>query len=314
MALIKSFIVKTGKDMRQLFITLTLLSIAACAPKSSDMPANLKNSSVINGTLVKEADVIAMSTVAIYNTKDMYLCTGTIIGENIVLTAAHCAPEKPSQLKIVFSTDMDDTLNSREPDVLAERVLPVTDFKAHSKWDPNNETVQFNTFDIALIKFKGSLPKGFVAASIIKDDSTLKKGDVITVAGFGVSFVDTTKEINPKKYPHIQEAIEAGQVICDEDSKGNPINCFKVEMEGEGILRTTEAPISMVIETEFHLNETKAGTCSGDSGGPAYVKNGNELLLVGVTSRGSALCNEVGVYTRAQTFKTWIDETIKTLK
>ena len=300
--------------MRQMFIVIGLLGLVACSQKSNNSEVKIKNSSVINGTEVKSNDLIAKSIVAVYNAKDRYLCTGTLIAPNIVLTAAHCAPEKVTQMKIVFTNDLDDTINSREPDVLQQYVLPATDFKVHPKWDANNETIENNTSDIALVKFKGEAPTGYAPATFIADDSALKIGDVMTVAGYGVDDVDFTKEINPKTFHNLDQAIESGEVICNEEVKGKPADCYKVEMTGDGILRTTEAPISFVLETEIRLNEKKAGTCSGDSGGPLFLKKDNIFYLVGVTSRGSSLCNEVGVYTKALSYKAWIADTSKILK
>jgi hypothetical protein len=164
------------------------------------------------------------------------------------------------------------------------------------------------------MKFKGTVPAGFKTATFLPANTEFKRGDMITVAGYGVDDVDTSKQIDPKKYKgDLEEAIAAGEVICD-GNNGKYTNCFEVEMNGDGILRVTEAPISFVLETEIRLDERKAGTCSGDSGGPAFLKKNNEYFLMGVTSRGSALCNEVGVYTNALYYKTWIDQTIPTLK
>ena len=301
--------------MHRLLIVSGLLSaLVSCAPETLNTGNNTKKSSIINGKDVKSDDLIAKSIVVVYNTKTKYLCTGTLIASNVVLTAAHCAPERISHVKIVFTNDVDEVLNTREQDVLLELSLQATDFKASTSWDPNNETIEHNTGDIALVKFKGSIPAGFKPATFLPLNTVLKTGDIITLAGFGVDFVDTSKQIDPKKYHDLQDAIDYGEVVCYQENQGKYSDCYKVEMSGDGILRMTEAPVSFILETEFHLNEKKSGTCSGDSGGPAFIKRDGEYLLLGVTSRGSGLCDEAGVYTNALYYKTWIDETIKLLK
>lgn len=300
--------------MRQILALSLVLAITSCAPKSSLSTKSLIDGSIINGSLVKEKDPLAESTVGIFNTKLNYICTGTLIASNIVMTAAHCVPEKAEHTKIIFSVDVDNTMNSREPDVLAEYVLPVTDFKVSPIWDPNNETMEINTGDIALLKFKGQIPAGYKPATFLKDSSFIKIGTMVTVAGFGVDDVDISKKIDPKKYPKLEEALEYGEVVCDEENNGKYKNCYKVEMTGDGVLRTTEAPINFVHETEVSLNERKAGTCSGDSGGPAFIKTPEGYFVFGVTSRGSLLCNEVGMYTNALTYSKWIEESIKQLQ
>lgn len=298
--------------MRQTFVVLILTVLASCAPKSSDI-ARVVDASIMNGLVVKEGEVIGSSIVGIFNSKWNAICTGSLIAPNIVLTAAHCAPDRASDIKIVFSNDIDYVLNAREPDIQATFVLLATDFKVSKIWDPNNETSEIDTGDIALIKFRGTIPKGFKPASLLVDDSKLRRGDMITVAGFGVDTV-TTAPIDPKKVKDIDEAIAYGEIICDENQQGKKFNCMEIKATGDGILRVTEAPISSIQETEFRLDEKKAGTCNGDSGGPAYVKKDGQLFLLGVTSRGSELCNDTGVYTNAVFYKTWITDTIKILK
>lgn len=301
--------------MRQLLIALSLLSLitlASCAPKSGSNQLKVINSSIINGTLVKESDAIAASTVGVYDVKEGVLCTGSLIAPNIVMTAAHCAPNRASDVKIVFTIDIDDIMSTLEPDILQTYALSATDFKVSPTWDPNNETKEMDTGDIALIKFKGTIPAGFKVATFLPDENVLENRAMVTVAGFGVDVVNTTK-IDPRKYHNLERAIEEGEIFCDEDN-GKYTNCFKVETSGDGILRTTEAPISGVFKTEVFLDERKTGTCNGDSGGPAYIKQNGNLYLFGVTSRGSAFCNEFGVYTNALYYRSWIDQTIKVLK
>jgi secreted trypsin-like serine protease len=300
--------------MRRFLIVSILFVLASCAPKAIDTNVKIKNSSIMNGTVVKEGAPIAASIVGVFNTYYNSICTGTLVSANVVLTAAHCVPEKASHVKIVFSNDVDYMLSSREQDILQEFVLSATDFKTSTTWDPNNETIEHNTGDIALIKFRGVIPNGYKPAKMVADDSSLKIGDIISLAGYGVDDVDASKEINPKKYKDLEEAISYGEVICEDDMNGKHLKCFKVERTGDGTLRQTEAPIKFILETEFHLNETQTGTCNGDSGGPAFIKKDGEFFLLGVTSRGSELCDEVGVYTNAVYYKKWINDTIKILK
>ncbi len=298
--------------MCRFLIVFSLLVLTSCGPKSTSNRLIIKDSSIMNGTDVKASDVIASSTVGVFDAKNNAICTGTLISSNIVLTAAHCAPDRASDMKIVFSNDLDDTMYSRELDILQEYVLPVTDFKVGPTWNPNNETIEIDTGDIALVKFKGNLPRGFKPANFLADVSAIKKGAIVTVAGFGVNLVKTTK-IDPKTYRNLEEAIQYGEVFCDEEN-GKKVNCFSIESSGDGILRTTTAPIASIYKTEIRLDERRAGTCNGDSGGPAFIQQNGQLYLFGVTSRGSALCNEVGVYTNALYYGSWIVETSKILK
>lgn len=98
---------------------------------------------------------------------------------------------------------------------------------------------------------------------------------------------------------------------------------------GYGVKRKTDVPIvSMNCASESdkrdygckQTHEMVAGirglqkdTCKGDSGGPLYVKLGNDdYVLLGVTSRATSnaqtMCGDGGVYVRIDLCRTWIKE------
>lgn len=294
--------------MFRLLFAVSLATLVSCTPKLSGLFDRNQGASVIGGQDVKEGAPITSSVVALLNTKEGYLCTGSLITANMVLTAAHCMPERASDVKVIFANDVDDIMGTREPDVLQAHVLPVVAFKANEKWKDGAED-QFNTSDIAIMKFKGTVPEGYKPATFLADQSVLKRGTVVTVAGYGVSVVDSIPINEPKKYRNLEEAIEAGTVVCDSPRR----NCMEIQMSGDGLLRQAQAPISSVQETEVRLDERKAGTCGGDSGGPAYIEKDGQFYLFGITSRGSIFCSSTGIYTNALTFKQWIVDTINAL-
>lgn len=294
-------------------IIFSLLILNACSPDSQTISKQLKQSSIINGQTVNATDKIASLVVGVFNTRSRFLCSGTIIASDIVLTAAHCIPGKAQELQIIFSTDVDRILKSKDQNILTKFMLPAIETKIFPKWNPRDEDTVVDTGDMALIRFKGELPSGYKAATFLNETESLKIGQIVTVAGFGVSDVDM-EEINPRQYSKLDQAIESGEVICSAGKRDNYGICFELERSGDGVLRVAHAPVSFIHESEIRLNEKKAGTCNGDSGGPAFIEYNGEYLLLGVTSRGSELCNEAGFYTNAVVLRSWIEETIESMR
>lgn len=288
--------------MRISFFLMAILTLTSCSENHSEKYLGLKSTAIINGKNVREKDTVAASIVGIIDTRTNYLCTGTLIAENIVLTAAHCIPNQVSNIKVVFSTDVDDILNTLEPDVLEEFALNATDFKK----GPNGS-------DIALLKFKGALPLNYKPAVFLSNKSEITPGVIATVAGFGVNHVATEKR-DSKNFQELLGLIASGEVACDEQDNGEFTNCVKLSATGDGILRVTTAPVLLLDKTEVQLDEKKSGTCNGDSGGPAFINKNGSFFLFGVTSRGSARCNDIGVYTNALDFTDWIKQTSLLLK
>ena len=80
---------------------------------------------------------------------------------------------------------------------------------------------------------------------------------------------------------------------------------------GGGIKRMVEVNISQVDDTTVRYETTDGkSACNGDSGGPAFADEGGQLVVAGVTSYGDQSCQQYGVYTRVDTFVSFIKEQI----
>ena len=291
-------------------LSLLLLSlISACSPKSSHQIEKIPMQGIMNGQKVHAGESIAASIVGIYNVRRQYICTGSLIAPNVILTAAHCTEGKAANIEIIFSLDIKEIISTHNPDIKAQYTRTATDYEVHPTWNPDDTKKYEDTGDIALIKFAGTLPAGYQPATFLTDSSELQVGAMVTLAGFGVNTVENVL-VDPEIYGDVDSAIENDLIYCDKTKK----KCMETTTSGEGPLRFTHAPIASIQKTELTLNEKKAGTCVGDSGGPAYIEKEGHYFLFGITSRGTKFCEDDGVYTNALSYEKWIRETLSLME
>jgi secreted trypsin-like serine protease len=79
---------------------------------------------------------------------------------------------------------------------------------------------------------------------------------------------------------------------------------------GQGIKREAAWPISEVENRKVRFKVQGKNTCSGDSGGPAFIEHANRLVLAAVTSGGDLACTE-GFDTRVDALRPWVDTRIR---
>ena len=122
--------------------------------------------------------------------------------------------------------------------------------------------------DILVLKFDGDLPAGFEPVDIAVKEK-LAANTSIHLVGFGI------------------------------DENGRYDESLKV----------AQAPFTAFNgESEFRTDETQAGSCNGDSGGPAFISENGQLHLAGITSRGDGPCRQLGIYTMVSYFSAWLTE------
>lgn len=208
------------------------------------------------------------------------LCSGTLIAPNVFLTAGHCTDALAFYM-FYFDLDIDDIHVIFYQDALDEdEWLSVADFYTH----PDYGGSRSNPHDVGVLILAES-PTGIEPATLpkeglldeLKKDGALRQGSNgadFTVVGYG-----GTLDWPPP-------------VITYEDQRQYAVSEYQA-----------------LLKSWLRLSQNQAtgdgGTCSGDSGGPAFwTEPGGGEILVGITSWGDPQTVATGFYYRVDTADT----------
>lgn len=161
---------------------ITLFFMIACGsrPHSGGIlnTPETTTTGIVGGKEVTANELPAQVTVAIYDTLKKSICTGVLIGNNFVLTAAHCLGQDPRKLLVLFTRQTQTATQD-----MARAVVGAV---GHSAWKPNLQQTTDHG-DIAILKYYGTTPANYRAADILPKGSQLRTALPVLLVGYGAN-------------------------------------------------------------------------------------------------------------------------------
>ena len=221
---------------------------------ASILPAASPPQPVIGGAVADEGEFpfqVALVFETTADNEDAFTCGGTLIAASWVLTAAHCVDERPAPLQVLVGTQ-DLRTGGQRVDVVHTLIYPAFNTNA------------FVSNDIALLELDGSFMIPRVEVMTQPKLALANPGVGATAVGWGRT--STSGSISPDlKKLQIE--------IISNDA------CMSILADD-----VTEATICA------GMSGQQEGLCSGDSGGPLLVPDGDQWVQAGIVSFGIFTC------------------------
>ncbi|XP_069038793.1 complement C1s subcomponent-like isoform X1 [Lepisosteus oculatus] len=223
---------------------------------------------------------------------------GSLISDRWVLTAAHVVEGQHSVLLYGGTADIGNIGSSENVVILESEKIFI--HPGYPKAPTSGRRTNYDN-DIALVRLKSRVPLGPHLLPIClperKDDGTLISERLGFVSGWGRTEHGTLSS----KLLYVEIPVK-DRATCSKRKDGKPVT-------------------QTFSENMFCAGEKDKDSCSGDSGGPFFLREfrrgaGGQIergpfRLYGIVSWG-IICQERGYYTKVDNYLDWITETMET--
>jgi hypothetical protein len=193
------------------------------------------------------------------------LCSGVVIAQNTILTAAHCVTKTATEVRVHYR-DLHD-----KPILLTPRRVRI-----HPQYIPDAIETRRKTIDLAVVELAQLLPAAFKPMPLAT--TTAAHGDEVQLLGFGL-----TNERNPDT---------GGSLLSTRLRLIEPYGKSALLLWARGFKPAPEGDTT-TSKTASKLN-IRRGACGGDSGG-ALVSEAGQLIAITTWSTGihKAACGDL---------------------
>jgi hypothetical protein len=208
------------------------------------------------------------------------VCTATAIARDLLLTAAHCV-QPGADYKLAERLPGGDLTHP-------PTVKDIVRIERDPQFDLNRLFAHLATADVALIKLVDPLPARIPSAPIGSDSEIVAVGDMLTVAGYGVT---------ARGDGRTGGVVRAASLAVTGQPGGLQIRLYDPATKGRN---------------------AGLGACAGDSGAPAFRDDNGALRIIGLVSwstgpNQTAGCGGLTGITPLVRYRQWILDTARAL-